>query len=62
MKEIKLTTMNHVWNKIWSEYVKSIDAEINFLLGIRQIVSDLAQDLGFEGSNERDVLDLLNLT
>ncbi|XP_067143383.1 tigger transposable element-derived protein 1-like [Centruroides vittatus] len=58
-KELKLTTMNHVWKKIWPECVKSTDAEVNFLPEIRQNILDLAHDLGFEGLNERDVLDLL---
>ena len=51
-KELKLTTMNHVWKKIWPECVKSTDAEVNFLPEIRQSILDLAHDLGFEGLNE----------
>ncbi|XP_067122117.1 tigger transposable element-derived protein 1-like [Centruroides vittatus] len=58
-KELKLTTINHVWKKIWPERVKSTDAEVNFLPEIRQNILDLAHDLGFEGLNERDVVDLL---
>lgn len=57
-KELKLTTMNHVWKKIWPECV-IYDTEVNFLPEIRQDILDVAHDLGFEGLNERDVLDLL---
>lgn len=58
-KELKSTTMNHVWKKIWPECIKTTDAEVNFLPEVRQNILDLAHDLGFEDLNESDVLDLL---
>ncbi|KAK9505082.1 hypothetical protein O3M35_009224 [Rhynocoris fuscipes] len=58
-KELKSTTMNHVWKKIWPECIKTTDAEVNFLPEVRQNILYLAHDLGFEDLNESDVLDLL---
>lgn len=58
-KELKLTTMNHVWKQIWPECIESADAEVNLIHEIMQNILDLAHYLSFEGLNERDVLDLL---
>ncbi|KAL3269929.1 hypothetical protein HHI36_008986 [Cryptolaemus montrouzieri] len=44
--------------KIWSECVKSTYTEVKFLPENRHNILDLVHDPGYEGSNERDVLDL----
>lgn len=59
MEGIKINNNEPCLEKIWSECVKSTDAEVNFLREIRQNILDLAHDLGFQGLFECDVLDLL---
>ena len=59
-KELKSSTMNHIWKKICPECIKTEDSEGDSLSEIRQTILNLANDLGFEDLEEVDVLDILN--
>lgn len=59
MEGIKINNNESCMEKNMARMCKNTDAEVNFLPEIRQNILDLAHDLGFEGLNERDVLDLL---
>ncbi|KAL3290069.1 hypothetical protein HHI36_023438 [Cryptolaemus montrouzieri] len=48
-----------MFEKLWPDCVKSTDVEVNFFPEIRENILDLAHELGFDGLNERDVLDQL---
>lgn len=48
-KELKSTTMNYVWKKIWRECIKTNEPKVNSLCKIWQNLLNLANNLGFWG-------------
>ena len=58
-KEMKSTTMNQIWKKIWPECIQSHE-EVESLSKIRENILNLANDIGFENMEESDLIDLLD--